>query len=341
LIGRLWIGYNRGVRKFLLALALLLGVYFVIVRFAEMQGIWAVLTHANLTFILLALAILAVWIAVVGLTYRAIYAALGMPVSAWYMMRVATAATFLNIVAPAGGLSSVALFISTAKSNGISTARVTVASVLFLWLEYGATLAVLTVGLAEMARRNNLHAAEITASLILLAGALGLAVLLYLGAISSALLSKVLAGAARAVNTVLRPFLRREYLSVERAFTFAAELSEGASALHGKPSLLIKPVLLALTNKLLLILILGATFLAFGVQSNLDVVVASFSIAYLFLIVSPTPAGIGVVEGILTVSLGSLGVPLSTAAVITLAYRGITFWVPLLFGMIAIRTLHK
>jgi hypothetical protein len=30
---------------------------------------------------------------------------------------------------------------------------------------------------------------------------------------------------------------------------------------------------------------------------------------------------------------------LSDAAVITLAYRGITFWLPLLFGMAAIRIL--
>lgn len=328
-------------RKFLLALALLFGVLFIIGRFTEMQGILTVLEHSQVGFIFLALVVLLAWIGVVGLTYKSIYLALGMPVGMWYITRVAIAANFVNVVAPAGGLSSVALFISTAKGDGRSPARATVASVLFVWLEYGATLAVLTVGLGEMARRNNLHWAEVTASLVLLAGALGLGFLLYLGAISSALLGKVLAGAARAVNLVVRPFIRREYLSTARAHSFATELSEGAGALHGKPSLLLKPLLLALTNKLLLICILGLSFLAFAVEFTPGILVASFSIAYLFLIVSPTPAGIGIVEGILTVSLGSLGVPISSAAVITLAYRGVTFWMPLLIGMIAIRTLKQ
>jgi uncharacterized protein (TIRG00374 family) len=336
-----FVEYNLSVRKFLLAITLLFGVLFIIGRFTEMQGILSVLENSRIEFIFLALLVLIVWIGVVGITYKSIYQALGMPVGVWYMTRVAIAANFINVVAPAGGLSSVALFISTAKGDGRSTARATVASVLFVWLEYGATLVMLTFGLGEMARRNNLHWAEITASLILLAGALGLGVLLYLGAISSTLLGKVLASAARVVNFVVHPFIRREYLSSERAFSFATELSEGAAALHGKPSLLIKPLLLAMTNKLLLILILGLSFLAFEIEFNPGVLVASFSIAYLFLIVSPTPAGIGIVEGILTVSLGSLGVPLSSAAVITLAYRGITFWVPLLVGMVAIRTLKQ
>ena len=328
-------------RKFLLALALLFGVIFLIGRFAEMQNVWTILGRSKLSFILLAIAVEAAWLCVVGFTYQGIYRAMGMAVGGWYMARVAAAANFINVVAPAGGLSSVALFISTAQGDGRSTARATVASVLFLWLEYAATLTVLVIGLGEMARRNNLHWTEITASLILLAGALGIAALLYLGMKSAVLLGIVLTKAAQGINFVVRPFIRRDYLSTSRAQSFALELSEGISALRGKPRLLIRPVLLAALNKVLLMFILGLTFIAFGVEVNISILVAAFSIAYLFLIVSPTPAGIGIVEGVLTVALGSLGVPISSAAVITLAYRGITFWLPLLAGLIAIRSIKQ
>jgi uncharacterized membrane protein YbhN (UPF0104 family) len=34
-------------------------------------------------------------------------------------------------------------------------------------------------------------------------------------------------------------------------------------------------------------------------------------------------------------------ISLEDAAVITLSYRGITFWIPLLFGMISLRMLEK
>jgi uncharacterized protein (TIRG00374 family) len=58
-------------------------------------------------------------------------------------------------------------------------------------------------------------------------------------------------------------------------------------------------------------------------------------------IISPTPAGLGVVEGALTLALTSMYISLEDAAVITLSYRGITFWTPLLFGMISLRALEK
>ena len=68
--------------------------------------------------------------------------------------------------------------------------------------------------------------------------------------------------------------------------------------------------------------------------------VAGFCIAYLFTIVSPTPSGIGVVEGALAIGLSSMGVPLSAATVVTVAYRGLTFWLPFLYGFVGIRVLE-
>ena len=90
-------------------------------------------------------------------------------------------------------------------------------------------------------------------------------------------------------------------------------------------------------NLLVLICILLLTFLAFHVPYSSGTIVAGFSIGYLFLIVSPTPAGIGIVEGVLTLALTSLWVPVEAAAIITLVYRGYTFWLPLIVGMAAFR----
>jgi uncharacterized membrane protein YbhN (UPF0104 family) len=67
--------------------------------------------------------------------------------------------------------------------------------------------------------------------------------------------------------------------------------------------------------------------------------IASFSIAYLFLIVSPTPAGLGFVEGVLPLALTSMYVDLGQATIVTLTYRTFTFWVPLLVGMFCFRSL--
>lgn len=332
--------YNQNVRKFIIALVLLLAVLFIIARFAEMQDVLAVLSAGNLWYIALAVLVEIFWLFNLGMTYRSIYHIFDMDVTRFYMARVAVASMFLSIIAPSAGLSSVALFIADAREKGRSYGRSVVSSVLFILLEYVATLILLTFGLGEMARRNNLHWSEVTASLILLAGALIIAILLYLGMRSAVLLARVLALSARVINRLLRPFIHHDYLSEARAYTFATEAAEGISALRHHPRQVIYPVLLAILNKTLLIAILSLVFLAFNAVYSVTTVVAGFSIAYLFLIVSPTPAGLGIVEGVMTVALNSLQVPIEDAAVITLAYRGITFWLPLLIGMVAFRSLR-
>ena len=328
-------------KKFIIAIILLLGVLFLISRFTEMQDVAEVLGRGNFWFIGLGLLVLAAWLFNLGQTYQSIFKVIDIPVTSWYMTRVATAAMFIGVIAPSGGLSGAAYLLADARSQGRSTARTAVGGVMFVWLEYMATLLTLTIGLGELARRNNLHWTEVTASLILLAGALGIAVLLYLGMKSAALLSRALAWCARAINRLARPFIHRSYLSEERAHSFAYEAAAGIAALRRHPRLVIRPILHALANKILLIVILTLMFLAFGVEFNMATVIAGFSLAYLFLIVSPTPAGIGIVEGVLTVALGSMQVPIQAAAVITLAYRGITFWMPVLLGMAAFRSLHR
>jgi uncharacterized protein (TIRG00374 family) len=78
-------------------------------------------------------------------------------------------------------------------------------------------------------------------------------------------------------------------------------------------------------------------FLAFGQGFSVPALIAGFSMGYLFLIVSPTPSGVGFVEGAMTLTLNSMDVPLAPAAIIALAYRGITFWLPLAYGAFAFR----
>lgn len=87
-------------------------------------------------------------------------------------------------------------------------------------------------------------------------------------------------------------------------------------------------------------LVLVCAFLSFEVPFSAGTIIAWFSIAYLFLIVSPTPSGIGIVEGLMPLALSSLRVDWSQAVVITLTYRTVTFWVPFGVGALAFRSLH-
>jgi hypothetical protein len=61
----------------------------------------------------------------------------------------------------------------------------------------------------------------------------------------------------------------------------------------------------------------------------------------LFVLISPTPSGIGIVEGLMPVALSSLRVDWSQAVIVTLLYRALTFWLPLGLGAVAVRSLHQ
>ena len=94
---------------------------------------------------------------------------------------MAAAANFVNVVAPSAGIGGMAIFLDSAKRKNLATGRVIVVGALYVLYDYSALLSVLALGFIVLIRRNNLNAGELTASIILLALALAMAVLLYLG----------------------------------------------------------------------------------------------------------------------------------------------------------------
>lgn len=328
-------------RKFILLLVLFLAVVFIFLSFSELENIAATLEKSNWIFLSFAVLFECIWLYNVATTYGALYHLVELQESRQHLLLMATAANFVNVIAPSAGIGGMAVFVDAAKRRGQPTGRVTVVGVLYLLYDYAAFVCVLALGLIVLFRRNNLTAGEITATGILLVIALSIASLLYLGYKSAEQLGNVLAWLSKRVNRIARPFIHRDYLDVENAHFFAQEMAEGIALIRGKRKELVWPFLFALNNKALLICVLAFTFLALGTPFSVGTLVGGFSIGYLFLIVSPTPAGIGIVESILPVALGSLRVKWAAAVLITLVYRAVTFWFPLVVGLVAFRILQK
>ncbi len=328
-------------RKFIIALVLFLGFIFVIARLTEIQSIGQIVQRGNWWFLGLALIVQVLWFFNSGASFSSIYRALGIDEQAGTLALMYSAAGFVNVVAPSAGVGGLAIFMSEARRRNYSPARAAVAGVLFLLFDYLGLIGILLVGLVILIRRNDLTLVVILASAALIALALLFAFLLNLGMQSAVALGNVLAKMAHFVNQLLRPFIHREYLSEARAHEFAHDAADGLIKMRSEPKSMLLPLFLAFTNKTALIIILTLMFLAFRVPISIGTVIACFSIGYLFVIISPTPAGIGVVEGALTLALTSMYISLEDAAVITLSYRGITFWLPMLVGMVSLRALEK
>lgn len=327
-------------KKIFPIIILFLGMIVVFLSFSELESTLETLQKTHLRYVLLAMLIQSLWFITTGRMYQSIFHLLGIHEGVFTLSRIATAANFINIVAPTAGAGGVALFAAEARRRGHPAGKATVAAALFLLLDQAAFLVILSLGLFVLFRRNDLEAGEISASLFLFFIAACYAFVLYLGYRSEQKLGNLLAKIARAVNRIVKIFRKDEYLSEARAYEFAHEVADGFSGLTEKPSSLIRPILWGIFDKGLLMLVLICAFLSFDVPFTTGTIIAGFSMAYLFLIVSPTPSGIGVVEGLMPLALASLNVRWSNAVVITLVYRAVTFWFPLAVGAWAFRTLH-
>jgi uncharacterized protein (TIRG00374 family) len=146
-------------RKFLFALLLLLGVVLIIGRFTEIEAIFDTLQRGDWRFLMLALVIELAWLVNVAASYRAIYRAMGVHEKIENLFLTATAANFVNVVAPSAGVGGVAVLISEARRRGYSSARATVAGVLYLLFDYAGFLCILVLGFIVLFRRDNLNAA--------------------------------------------------------------------------------------------------------------------------------------------------------------------------------------
>jgi uncharacterized protein (TIRG00374 family) len=328
-------------RKFTFILLIFLAAAFVYLSFGELESIVRTLQDGNIWFILLAVVIQIGWLLVAGLLLQSLYHVLGMRETMYRLTLLSASTTFVNMVAPSIGMGGMAFFISHGVRNGQSAGKVTIVNMLWLFLDYVAFLVVLALGLIVLFRRNDLGTTEIAASGVMFAVAGTLGFLLYLGSRSADKLGNVLAALARLINRIARPFLKRTYLSEARAHEFAHEMATDLRLLRERYHTLVIPFLYALLSKALLMCVLLVVFLAFQVPFSAGTIIGGFAISYLFLIVSPTPAGVGIIEGVMPLALSSLRVPWSQAVVITLAYRAISFWFPLGFGAVAFRMLEK
>ncbi len=328
-------------RKFVLALVLLLALYFFLTRAADVEKVVITLQRGDWRWLTLAVGLHFAWIVNVAASYRAIYRLLGLKERLEWLLVLSLAADFVNIVAPAAGVSGAAVFIADSHQRDQPTGRVTAAVALAVLYDYLGFFIVLGLGLAVLIRRDQLGIAEIVASLVLVIVAVIIGGLLYLGMRSGEGLGNALAKIGSIINRVLRPFIRRDYLDLQQAHSFANDVSEGLIQARRSRGGVVLPAALALCKQALLISILFMVFMAFAQPFSVGTIIAGYAIGYLFMIVSPTPSGIGFVEGAMTLALVSLNVPLAAAAVITLAYRGISLWLTLAYGLIAFRWLGR
>ncbi len=323
--------------RWLTWLSVIAFLWIVLTRLTEIEHVAATLAGGDWLWVLVAAILQVLYYTVRTGLYRVTFTSIGVESRILELLPVTFSSLFLNVTAPSGGVSGAALFVDYARRRGQSGARAAVGTLLALTADFIAFAFVLSAGIAFLFVAHDLRPYQISAAVLLLVLTFVLSALMALGLWAPQRLGMVLDWLLRPARRLGALFHRPKLVPNRHVRRITEEFAEAAQAVSARPSSLGRILAVALAMHMVDLLSLAALFQAFGQPLSLGVLVAGYAMGMLFWIVSITPQGIGVVEGAMTLVFTSLGMPGERAAVIAIAFRGLTFWLPLLAGFILLR----
>ncbi len=274
--------------------------------------------------------------------YASLYEIFELPPEKKRLLPLYLVTRFIMVAAPSGGLSGWVPFIQDARKRDLGVGTVLIANLVYMILWYSIFSIFLFVGLLHLFLVHDLEWFEISAATLLLTIDAVMIAIVVLASIAPHFLKKLLCKIQHVLEIVMGWFKRPAPLQVHQIDRFVYDLKDAVSQMrHLGWRCLLRPAGHALINETLNLAILYLLARAFGLALPFGVLVAAYSVSILFYIISPTPGGIGFVEGSLVLVLTSLGIQKAGATVLTIAYRGITFWLPFLLGFFALRWAHR
>ena len=275
----------------------------------------------------------------VAALYHALYRLLRLPITFKRMLSLSLAAEFVNFTT-VGGAAGAGVLLKDAAARGLDSSRVVLANVLFTLFNLVWFSLLLVAGLVVLFVRRELALYELASAAVLLGGTLLLLGGVVLAGAKPGWLERIARFAARLVNGVGGLTVKRPLLEPNDLTSWTGELSSAAAALRRERARLLPSLLFTLFSDGLSIVVLYAwlrALLPAGAPLGLGVLVAGYGIGVLFTAVAVTPQGVGVVEGAMGATLVSLGLPVAEVTLGVLSYRGLSFWLPLLVGGLAVR----
>jgi uncharacterized protein (TIRG00374 family) len=328
-------------RNWFLWLLIIAFVWLVISRFTEIKGLAETLSQGQWQWVLAAIFLTVILYLVRAWMYQAAFYTVEVPSRIRDLLPLVFASIFVSVAVPSAGASGAVLFVDDASRRGQSQGRTAAGVLMYLISDLIAFTLILIVGLAYLFLQHDLQVYQIIAALLLLAIILTLTSVLLLGLLLPDHLLGLLSGLQRSANRFAGTLKQKSFLPEDWAVHMAGEFTEAATAITAQPRRLARTLVIALSAQLVQLCCLLVLFQAFRQHVVLGTLVAGYAVGVLFWIVSITPQGIGVVEGVITLVYTSLGVPAEKAALVALSFRGLTFWLPFGIGFLSLRRIKS
>jgi uncharacterized protein (TIRG00374 family) len=300
---------------------------------AELADVAGTLAHGRAMWVACAVALqLLYYLAYAGL-YRAAFRTVGVEMPRRHALHVLLGALALNAVLPGSGA---ALFVDDAGRRGQSRSRAAAGLLLTTAADFGGLAVLLIASATTVASRGPTPQRFLFAAALVFAVVLGATMVFAIGIARPHWIRAVLGAVGAAIARLTRAAERNPSDWPERA---TSGFTAASVAIRRQPFRVAGLIGRSLTVHLLDVATLAALFLAFDRLVPPALLVAGYALGLLAWIFSPVPQGIGVVEATFAVVFASFGVPAPNATAIALAFRGLTFWIPLAIGALLLRRL--
>ncbi|MCB8944566.1 MAG: lysylphosphatidylglycerol synthetase family protein [Ardenticatenaceae bacterium] len=309
-------------------------------RFADIQQLAGILIQGKPLWIATAVSLEILYYIVLATLFQSAFTLLDIRTHLRHLIPIAFAFLFVNTTAASGGTAGLALFIDDIRRRGESVARAAAGTLLAHTTNYAIFALLLSIGIYSLFLQHNLTSLEIVSASLLFLLVLGMVLVLVLAMRWPQALARLLAFVQGTANRVGRLVKRPSLLPNNWAEKNATDFIAAADAIAAHPLRLVRLVLLALLIHLIHIGLLLALFLAFEQPITPSTLLVGYTMTILFMIISPTPNGIGVVETVVPLVYTSFGIRSDMGVLITFAFRGLTFWLPMMIGFVVLRQLQ-
>ncbi|MEN6371824.1 MAG: lysylphosphatidylglycerol synthase transmembrane domain-containing protein [Armatimonadota bacterium] len=330
-------------RRWIFWLLIIAFIWLLVSRFTEVEKLVRTLALGQWQWIGAAALLQGAYYLIVTWHYQTAFSAVELPRCFWHLLPVVFVALFLNVVVPTGGMgvAGPALFVDDAERQGLPPGRAVAATLLALVTDYAAFTLVLIVGLVYLFFEHDLSTYVIVGSIILMLLSTGLTILLLLGLWEPAFLARLLIWFQRAIDHLATRLHRHSPLTADWSQKLSGEFETAAAAIERNLSKCLGTFCISLGSYAVDIVSLYVLFVAFRQPIGFGALVAGFAVGIVFWIVSITPEGIGVVEGVMTLVYTSLGIPAEASTLVALSFRGLTFWLPLGIGFLMVHRIRS
>lgn len=309
-------------------------VYFVSQSLTEIENVLAALAEGKWYFIGLAFGFEILYYLYYVQFSNYLLSIVGKRLRYRQMISYYTSSIFLSVTAPGGVLGSVFYQISKiVKRTGIPSGKVFISMMMVLLTSYWSYLLLAFVSM-WFSVTNGIEYATMFTGLtlfLLLSGfALGIYYLILRRPNSLLKFIKSFDPIKNFTNKMIVKFggtTDEEWMESK-----LMEMHDAANDLTGKRNFSVNILFSGLMLNVIQATIFIYVMLAFNVEFTPSAWLVGYATIFLFSIISPTPQGIFIVEGLAQVALVALGVNPEKALLVVLAYRAITLWIPVLVG---------